>query len=101
MRPMSRKDAWCVLLYVTLALATSFADLRMRAYPQLAVTKFIPDVVHNTEPAPGKYRVLVPFLNDRLAQLSGASPLSVWYVTRLAWIFAAYCVMHLYLKTWF
>lgn len=98
---MTRKDVWCVLLYLTFAVATGFADLRMRAYPQLVVTKFIPDVVAGTESAPGKYRVLVPFLNDSLARVSGMTPGNVWLVTRLVWIFAAYCIMHVYLRTWF
>lgn len=98
---MTRADVWCVLLYLTFAVATGFADLRMRAYPQLVVTKFIPDVVAGTEPAPGKYRVLVPFLNDSIARASGVTPGNVWFATRLAWIFAAFCIMHLYLRTWF
>jgi hypothetical protein len=98
---MSRKDALCLIVYVTLAVSIGFADLRMRAYPQLAVTKFIPDVVHNTEPAPGKYRVLAPFLDHYLAASTGWSPQNVWHATRLAWIFIAFCVMHAYLRTWF
>jgi hypothetical protein len=98
---MTRKDVWCVLLYLTFAVASGFADLRMRAYPQLAVTKFIPDVVAGTESAPGKYRVLVPFLNDAIVRVSGVTPGNVWLVTRLVWIFGAYCVMHVYLRTWF
>jgi hypothetical protein len=98
---LGRRDAWCVLLYLTFAVATGFADLRMRAYPQLVVTKFIPDVVAGTEPAPGKYRVLAPFLDHYLAVMTGWSPQTVWHLTRLAWIFLAYCVMHVYLRTWF
>ena len=98
---MSRRAIWFVLLYVTLALATGFADLRMRAHAELAVTKFIPEVVAGTEFAPGKYRVLVPFFNTYLSRATGLTPLTVWYVTRLLWFFAAYCVMHVYLRTWF
>ena len=98
---MTRRDAWCLLLYVSLAVATGFADLRMRAYPQLVVTKFMPDVVSGAEPAPGKYRVLVPFLDEYIVRLSGTTAVNVWLVTRLAWIFVAYCIMHIYLRTWF
>ncbi|HET7697865.1 MAG TPA: hypothetical protein VFK57_19285 [Vicinamibacterales bacterium] len=98
---MPRKDALCLMVYVTLAVSIGFADLRMRAYPQLAFTKFIPDVVQNSEPAPGRYRVLAPFLNHYLAQSTGWSAQNVWYATRLAWIFLAFCIMHAYLRTWF
>jgi hypothetical protein len=98
---MTRKDHWCLFLYLTLAVATGFADLRMRAYPQRAATEFAPAVVANTEHAPGKYRVLAPFLDHYLARLFGAAPQTVWYVTRLAWIFLAYAIFHAYLRTWF
>jgi hypothetical protein len=98
---MIRKDYWCLLLYLTLAIATGFADLRMRAYPQHSATKFIPAVVDNTESAPGRYRVLAPFIDHQIVQVTGAAPQNVWYVTRLLWIFFGYAVLHLYLRTWF
>ena len=96
-----RTDYWCLLLYVTLALATGFADLRMRAYPQHAATKFIPGVIDNTESAPGRYRILAPYIDHQIVQLTGAAPQNVWYVTRLLWIGLAYAVLHFYLRTWF
>lgn len=101
LKRMTRRDWQCVLLYVTLALATGFADLRMRAHPQHGVTSFIPGVVANTEGAPGRYRVLAPFAHEALVKLTGATPMNVWYATRLFWIFAAFVAMHAYLRTWF
>ena len=98
---MNRKDACCLLLYVTFAVATGFADLRMRAHTANVVDSFIPGVVANTEFAPGKYRVLVPFSIQYAVKMTGAAPITVWYVTRLAWIFLAYCAIHWYLRTWF
>jgi hypothetical protein len=97
---MIRKDYWCLLLYLTLAVATGFADLRMRAHPSRGAVEFGPAVVANTEYAPGKYRVLAPFVNHYLSEAFDASPQNVWYVTRLAWILLAYVVMHVYLRTW-
>jgi hypothetical protein len=97
----SRKDYWCILFYVSVAVATGFADLRMRAYPKHPVTKFIPAVVANTEPAPARYRVLAPYLDYQVARVTGVSPQTVWHITRLLWIFLAYCVIHVYLRTWF
>ncbi len=100
-RRASLADTWCVLLYLSIAIATGFADLRMRAYPKHPVTNFIPAVVSNTEPAPARYRVLAPFIDHSLARVTGASPQTVWFISRLAWIFLAYCIVHAYLRTWF
>ena len=98
---MSRSDSWCLLLYVTLAVGTGFADVRMRAHTDNVYKAYIPAVVAGTENAPGKYRVFAPFLIDRLARAAGASLETTWYVTRLVWIFVAYAVFHVYLRTWF
>jgi hypothetical protein len=96
-----RLDGWCLLVYVTLAIATGFADLRMRTNTDHVVKSYIPAVVAGTEDAPGKYRVFAPFLIDGLSRVTGASAESAWYVTRLIGIFLAYCVFHVYLRTWF
>jgi hypothetical protein len=96
-----RKDYWCVLLCVTLAVATGFADLHMRAHTENVTKSYIPGVTAGTESAPGKYRVLAPFLIDGAAGVSGASLENTWYVTRLLFIFLAYCTIHAYLRTWF
>jgi hypothetical protein len=98
---MSRKDYACLLLYLTMAIAMGFADLRMRAYPKHPVQKFIPAVVANTEPAPARYRVLAPYLDYYIARATGAASSNVWYTTRLLWLFLACCTMHAYLRTWF
>ncbi|HEU4687250.1 MAG TPA: hypothetical protein VFS23_02760 [Vicinamibacterales bacterium] len=98
---MKRKEVFALLIYLTLAIATSFADLRMRAYPERGAGEFSAGVVANTEPAPGKYRVLAPFLNHYLATVTGAAPQSVWYVTRFLWILSAFLICHFYLRTWF
>src|SRR4051812_48931042 len=98
---MSRSDRWCLLLYVTLAIATGFADVRMRAHTDNVYKAYIPAVVAGTEDAPGRYRVFAPFLIDGLARATGASLETTWYVTRLLWIFVAYCVFHVYLRPCF
>jgi hypothetical protein len=93
-------DRRCVLLYVTLAIATGFADLRMRSHTP-HVLEYITGVVANTEYAPGKYRVLAPFVIDGAAAALGASLENAWYSTRLLFIFLAYVAVHAYLRTWF
>ena len=55
---MNRKDALCLLVYVSLAIATGFADLHMRPHTEKVLTEYIPGVVANTEFPPGAYRVL-------------------------------------------
>jgi hypothetical protein len=98
---MSRLDYRCLLVYVSLAIATGFADTRMRAFPMHPVDTFIPAVVSNTEYAPAKYRVLAPFLDHYASRLTGLSPQNTWHLTRLLWIFLAYALTHAYLRTWF
>lgn len=98
---MTRTDVYCILLYLSLAIATGFADLRMRPHTGKVVTEYIPGVVANTEYAPGTYRVLAPLVVDKAASLTGASLQNTWYVTRLLFIFAAFCCLHVYLRTWF
>ncbi len=88
-------------LYLVLALATGFVDLRMRAYPTHAVKEYIPDVVSGTADAPGRYRVLAPFAHRALVDITGADEMLVWYVTRLSWFAVAWLAWHCYLRTWF
>src|SRR5262245_10795457 len=70
---MTQGDRWFLLLYLSPALPTAFADLRMRAYPAKVVQSYIPGIVNGTEEAPGIYRVLAPFLVYHLSRLTGAS----------------------------
>ena len=98
---MTQQDRWCVLLYVSLALATGFADLRMRAYPAHVVQSYIPGIIAGTEEAPGLYRVLAPYTIDGLARATGTSLQTTWLATRLGWFAIAYLSIHLYLRTWF
>jgi hypothetical protein len=88
-------------IYLVVTLATGFADLHMRPHAARAWTAYVPEVVDGTAEAPGRYRVLAPFLERGLERVSGLSPASAWYLTRLAWILAAYAAFHLYLRTWF
>ena len=98
---MTRKDALCLLVYVSLAIATGFADLRMRPHTEKVLTEYIPGVVANTEFPPGAYRVLAPFVINATAAATGASLEATWYVSRLVFIFVAFWAMHVYLRTWF
>jgi hypothetical protein len=88
-------------IYLVVTLATGFADLHMRPHATRAWTAYVPEVVNGTADAPGRYRVLAPFLERGFERVSGLSPASAWYLTRLAWILAAYAALHAYLRTWF
>ncbi len=98
---MTRKDAYCLLVYVSFAIATGFTDLRMRPHTDKVVTDYIPGVVANTEFAPGAYRVLAPLIIHETAAVTGLSLQTTWYITRLLFILAAFWCVHLYLRTWF
>jgi hypothetical protein len=61
----------------------------------------MPEVVAGTAEAPGRYRVLTPFMWESIKDTTGLSPSSAWYVMRLAWFLAAWLAWHAYLRTWF
>ena len=88
------------LLLVTLVLASGFVDFRIRQFPNHAYEIYIPEVVDGSAEAPGRYRVLVPFMNAGIGHVTGGSPAAIWHVTRLAWFLLAYVVLYAYLKTW-
>jgi len=89
------------VLLISVVLASSYTDFRIRLYPEYAYTTYIPKVVDGTYGAPATYRVLVPFSNTWLAAISGWSPATVWHLTRILWFFAAFLVVYLYLARWF
>ena len=88
-------------MYVSLAIATGFTDLRMRPHTDKVVTDYIPGVVANTEFAPGAYRILAPLIVHETAAVTGLSLQAAWYISRLLFILAAFWCVHLYLRTWF
>ena len=95
--------AWPIWLplYLLLAVASGFVDLRVRAHPENAVNVYMPQVVDGTADAPGRYRVLIPFANDVIVRATGAAPMNVFLLTRLLWFALAFVALHVYLRTWF
>lgn len=90
-----------VPLYLLLAVASGFVDLRMRRYPEHGMTKYTPEVVSGLAEAPGRYRVLMPFALDGAVRATGADPMTIWHLSRLAGFFASWVALHAYLRTWF
>ena len=89
-----------VAIMLPLVVASGFVDFRIRQFPEHPYAVYIPSVVGGTSEAPGTYRVLVPFANTWLAELTGAGPAVVWHLTRLAWFFGAYLSVYAYLRFW-
>jgi len=98
---MMRPPASILVLLAVMSVASGFADLRMRQYPQRSYAEFIPRVVEGTADAPERYRVLVPFTTHWIAGALGAPLSAVWHATRLAWFLAAYVIFYAYLRIWF
>ena len=101
---MSRPDANRLMVFLLLgvmAVATGFADLRMRTYPRRAYEEYIPAVVSGYADAPERYRVLVPYTTAAFGRITHLPAEDAWDLTRLAWIFAAYVILYAYLHTWF
>ena len=97
---MTRGDGLAVVLYVVLAIATGFVDLRVRPYPDHGYPKYIPGVIDGTYGAPGIYRVLVPYSFDWLVRTTGIEPSTLWHLSRLLLLFGSYVTFHWYLRTW-
>jgi hypothetical protein len=97
---MTRGDGLAVVLYVVLAIATGFVDLRVRPYPDHGYTKYVPGVIDGTYGAPGIYRVLVPYSFDWLVRTTGIEPSTLWHLSRLLLLFGSYVTFHWYLRTW-
>jgi hypothetical protein len=87
-------------LYLAIAVASGFIDLRVRAHAD-TVLRYIPDVVNGRAEAPGRYRILAPWVVHVTTVVTGLAPLTAWLVTRLAWLLLAYLAIHAYLRTWF
>ena len=90
-----------LLLYLGMAIALSFTDHRMRRFPDYVVTTYIPQVVQGNADAPGRYRVLVPFVVDTLTRATGGSPMIVFLAVRLCLLYAALLATHRLLQNWF
>ncbi len=97
----TREALLWVPLCLTLALASGFIDLRVRRYPEHPVKVYMPPVVAGTAEAPGRYRILVPYLNEAVAQAFLLDRQNVWLGTRLATFFLAYAIVFHYLRIWF
>lgn len=98
---MKRTDRVAFAIYLSLAVALGFMDHRVRRFPDHVMTTYVPQVVQGTAEAPGRYRVLAPFLIDAAVRATGAPPMIVFLVLRLSAIYAALVAMHLYLRRWY
>jgi len=81
--------------------SSAYVDLRVRAHPTRAYAEYIPSVMANTEEAPGRYRVLAPWIAATTARLAGWTPETAWHVTRALWFALSWVVFQFYLETWF
>src|SRR5690349_1288329 len=70
-------------LYVLLAIAIGFVDLRVRRFPDHGMQKYVAEVVTGKADAPGLYRVLMPFTLVELVDVTGVEPMTIWHVSRL------------------
>lgn len=97
----TREALLWVPLCLTLAIASGFIDLRVRRFPDHPVKVYMPPVVAGTAEAPGRYRILVPYLNEGVTQAFLLDRQNVWLGTRLITFFLAYAIVFHYLRIWF
>jgi hypothetical protein len=100
---MTLLDRYALVLYLCVTVALAFADHRVRRdiHREHVVTEYIPSVIAGTSGAPAKYRVLMPFVLDRLSRWTGANAYTVFLVSEIVFIFASLAVIHAYLRFWY
>ena len=100
-RGFARGLMWAMPIYVLLATAMGFVDFRIRTYPAHAVTNYIPAILNGTEAPPAKYRVIAPWIFDRLFRPLAKDPLVGWVVFRWCCLMLAWIACHALFSTWF
>jgi hypothetical protein len=98
---MSQARARLWVMIALVAFSSAYIDLRVRAHPGRAYAEYIPGVMAGTEEAPGRYRILAPWIVDTFSRVTGWTPQSSWHITRALWFGAAWVGFQLYLETWF
>jgi len=88
-------------LYLAMATALGFIDLRIRTSLDTSYTKYVPAVLAGQEPPPAKYRVLAPYVYDKLQHALCMRPDNAWALFRWLCLVAALCAGHLFFRTWF
>jgi hypothetical protein len=99
---MTPFDRRALLLYLCVAAALAFVDHRVRSDRDRAhvMTEYVPSVLAGTSGAPAKYRVLMPFALNRVATRTHQDPYLVLLASELLFGFAAFVIVHAYLRTW-
>lgn len=99
---MSRSmSAVALVLYVAVATSIGHVDYHIRAHPERGFAEYSPGVRAGTEPAPGKYRVLAPYVYDALTRATGVNARDSWIVFRWLALLASLLAAHWYFSTWF
>lgn len=90
-------------LYFAVATAMGFADYHARPaqFADLAFTEKIPEILAGRAEPPARYRVLAPWLADRLAHATPFAPVTNWLVFRWLCLFLSLLAGHVYFTTWF
>jgi hypothetical protein len=96
-----RDFARALPVYVLLATAVGFVDWRTRTHNDVALTSYVPAVVHGTEPPPAKYRVLAPFAVAGVARILPVDPQISWVIGRWGLLFVTWIALHVLITTWF
>lgn len=88
-------------LYIAVATAMGFADYHSRPYPDLAFTEKIPEILAGKAEPPARYRVLAPWLADRIARATPFLPVTNWLIFRWLCLFVSLLAGHVYFRSWF
>jgi hypothetical protein len=87
-------------LYIALAIAVGFVDHYARVYRDQAYVNSAA-IVHGTADPPARYRVLGPWIYDRLTKLTGLQAEDGWIVFRWTCLVGVFLAGHWYFRSWF
>jgi hypothetical protein len=90
-----------VLLYLAVATSLGHVDYHIRGNPERGFREYSPGVIAGTEPPPGRYRVLAPYVYRGLTRLTGWTPRASWVLFRWLSLLGALLAFHWYAATWF
>lgn len=86
-----------------MCVATSLGhvDYHIRSNPERGFTEYSPGVVAGTESAPGRYRILAPYLYTGVTRVTSFAPRESWVLFRWMSLLASLYATLWYFSTWF
>ena len=87
-------------LYLAIATAIGYVDLRVRTHPERSL-QYVDSVVAGAEEPPGRYRILAPYAVVGFEHVTGFERANSWIAFRWICLLGAMLAGHFYFRSWF